>query len=271
MKKKDALGDRMKRYEMEEAGRRMLPRLPILARLDGRAFHTFTKGLERPYDRNFSLCMIDTMRMLVGRYNATLGYTQSDEITLYWANDDIEAEMPFDGRYQKFISLLAAGASAYFLKRVMALLPEKADRIPEFDCRAWQVPNEQEVYHNFLWRENDATTNCLQMAAQSQYSQKQLHLKGRDQLHEMLFQVGINWNDYPAFFKRGTYAKRVVFDKWLSAAELARLPETRRPTGPVKRSEVRCLDVPPLSTYDQFAFQMALHSNDPVATRGPLE
>lgn len=247
MKKKDALGDRMKRYEMEEAGRRLMPRLPILARLDGRAFHTYTRGLDRPYDPRFSRCMIDTMRMLVDRYHATLGYTQSDQIMLYWANDSIESQMAFDGRYQKLTSLLAAGASVFFYKRSVSTLAEKDHLIPEFDCRVWQVPNVQEVYHNFLWREDDATTNSLSMAAQSVYSHKELFKKGHSDLHEMLFQKGINWDKYPAFFKRGTYAKRVTFEKNLTDAELARIPEKNRPSGPVTRSQVRCLDLAPMS------------------------
>ena len=265
---KDSLGDRMKRYEMEIAGQRMLPRLPILARLDGRAFHTFTKGLDRPYDANFSQCMIHTMMGLISRYNATLGYTQSDEITLYWANDDIESMMPFDGRYQKFMSLLASTATVLFYKRVLTWLPEREFTSPEFDCRAWQVPNEQEVYHNFLWREDDATTNSLQMAAQSEYSHKELHKKGRAELHEMLFRKGINWNDYPAFFKRGTYAKRVTLVKILSDAQLAKIPKSRWPVEPVTRTEIKCLDMQPIS--DCASFFSAIRSNV-TPTREPLE
>lgn len=243
--KEKTMGDRMKRYEMEEAGRRMMPRLPIMARLDGRAFHTFTRGLERPFDARFSLCMIETMKHLVKRFHATLAYTQSDEIQLVWLNEDPMAQMQFDGRYQKWVSLLASCASVAFYKEVQKSLPQKAHLDPEFDCRVWQVPDEQEVFHNFLWREQDATTNSLQMAAQSHYSHKQLHLKSGPLLHDMLWDKGINWNNYPAFFKRGTYARRVVYMKTLTEAELKRIKEDRRPTGPVMRTGIMCIDMPP--------------------------
>jgi tRNA(His) guanylyltransferase len=80
----DDLGDRMKDYEMAEAGRRCMPRLPILARIDGRGFSKFTGGLERPYDRRLSDLMVDTVKFLVRETNAVCGYTQSDEISLAW-------------------------------------------------------------------------------------------------------------------------------------------------------------------------------------------
>lgn len=240
------LGDRMKRYELEEAGRRMLPRLPIMARLDGRAFHTFTQGLERPYSTRFVRCMVDTTRLLVERYHADLAYTQSDEITLYWRNSDIKASMLFDGRFQKWTSLLAASATLRFGKTVARWLPEKLRLDPEFDCRVWQVPNEQEAYHAFLWREDDATRNSLQMAAQHYFTHEQLMYKDAAQLHDLLYSVGINWNDYPAFFKRGTYVRRIKHERMLTADELARIPEQHRPTTPVARSAVLPLDAPPL-------------------------
>jgi tRNA(His) guanylyltransferase len=260
------IGDRMKRYEMEEAGRRMMPRLPIMARLDGRAFHTFTRGLERPYDGRFSLCMIETMKHLVSKFNADLGYTQSDEITLYWRNADPQAEMMFDGRFQKWHSLLSASASVRFYKMIQLNLFVKGSSDPEFDCRVWQLPTEQEAYCAFLWREDDATRNSLQMAAQKHYSQKELHKKGSAQLHDLLHAKEINWNEYPAFFKRGTYARRVVFERMLSEKELAVIPIANRPTGPVKRSEVRCLDLPPLLSRNSLAEVLTWDQN-----REPLE
>src|SRR5215471_4222370 len=80
----DGLAERMKRYEATEAGRRLMPLLPALARLDGRAFHNFVRGLARPYDKRLSDLMIDTATFLVRETNAVAGYTQSDEITLAW-------------------------------------------------------------------------------------------------------------------------------------------------------------------------------------------
>jgi tRNA(His) guanylyltransferase len=245
--KNDSLGDRMKRYEMEEAGRRLMPRLPILARLDGRAFHTFTKGLKRPYDERFSLCMHLTMRDLVEEWDPDLAYTQSDEITLFWLNDEKFEPMQFDGRIHKLVSLLAADASVSFYQHALLNLPAKLESVrgkkprPKLDCRVWQVPNIEEAYHSFLWREQDATRNSLSMAAQSVYTHRELHQQKRADLHELLFQKGINWNDYPTFFKRGSFAKRVSFHKPLTDAQLARIPEERRPKEAPLRSEVKFL------------------------------
>src|SRR5579859_3955752 len=156
----DDLGDRMKRYESAEAGRRLMPLVPALARLDGRAFHSFVRGLERPYDRRLSDLMIDTATFLVRETNAVVGYTQSDEITLAWVAEEFEARIFFDGRVQKMASVLAALCTAHFNRRLPACLPpEYADRLPVFDCRVWSVPTLEEAANTFVWRERDATMN----------------------------------------------------------------------------------------------------------------
>jgi tRNA(His) guanylyltransferase len=246
------LGDRMKRLEMEEAGRRMMPCLPIMARLDGRAFHTFTKGLERPYSSSFTFCMIETAAALVEEFKADLAYTQSDEISLFWKNDDPFAPMQFDGRFQKWTSLLAAEASVAFSLSLRDHLPEKAPTRKtraKFDCRVWQLPNLSEVYHAFLWREDDATRNSLQMAAQSHYSQKELHKAASPKLHDLLHAKGVNWNNFPAYFKRGTYIARRKYEREMTQAELDNIPENRRPTGPILRSAIFTLEAEPIQTY----------------------
>jgi tRNA(His) 5'-end guanylyltransferase len=258
--KKDAFGDRMKRYELEDAGRRLMPRLPIMARLDGRAFHSFTRGLEYPFDARFTHCMIETMKFLVKHWNVTLAYRQSDEITLYWENSDIDAQMPFDGRVQKLVSLLASSASVRFYQLIHEHLPEKDDKIPELDCRVWQLPTYGEVYNAFLWREQDATRNSLQMAARSLYSHKQLHGKGYAALHDMLHEKGVNWNDLPAFFKRGTYARTFRSLKIFTKEELEAMNDKARShalQNPVLRSEVRCVVANPLSEYGMLANLLA--------------
>lgn len=249
---KDTLGDRMKRHEMEEAGRRMMPCIPIMARLDGRAFHTFTKGLPRPYSPEFTRCMVETAAVLVDEFKADLAYTQSDEISLFWKNDDPFASMQFDGRYQKWISLIAAEASVAFYQSLAYHLPEKVKirrKRAKLDCRVWQLPNLMEVYNAFAWREDDATRNSLQMAAQCHYSQKELHKAASPKLHDLLYAKDINWNDYPAFFKRGTYVARRKYERVMTAAELDNIPEDRRPTGPITRSGIFMLDAKPIREY----------------------
>lgn len=249
---RDALGDRMKLYEMAEAGRMFMPLLPIVARLDGRGFSRFTRGLERPYDRRLSDLMLDTTRYLVEDTAACCGYTQSDEITLAWYSADVAIEPFFGGRISKMTSTLAALASVYFNHRLPAFLPsELGQRLPTFDCRVWTVPNCDEGANAFLWRELDATKNSVSMASRCYYSHGELMNKSRSEMQELLFQKGINWNDYPTFFKRGTYLQRRMVTRKFLTEELDRLPpkhEARtNPELMVERTVVDVLDLPPLN------------------------
>ena len=248
--KPDTLGDSMKEFEMAFAGQRAMKGIPLMARLDGRAFHTFTKGLARPYDQRLSDCMIDTTKFLVEETGALIGYTQSDEITLSWFVDvDSTSEYMFGGRIQKMVSVLAGLASSKFMKLVMERIPEKADSVPIFDCRVWQVPNLQVASDAYLWRELDASKNSVSMAAHSYFGHKSLHGKTGKEKQEMLFNsFGINWNDYPAFFKRGTYVKRVTSEQPLSMAEedWLKIPEKHRPAKDqlFLRTSVEVIDLP---------------------------
>ncbi len=241
------MGDRHKAFEARETMHRLMPGLPVLVRLDGRAFHTFTRGLARPYDERLSRSMIETTKYLVDQTHASVGYTQSDEISLAYPNTDPNNQVMFDGRVQKLCSILAAMATAKFNQQILANIPEKAHLLPLFDARVYQYPTLDLAAESFLWRETDATRNSLTMAAHAYYSHKELHKAGYAKKHEMLFAKGINWADFPDFFKKGTYVRREAVLKELSAAELARIPEKHRPTGPVMRSVLRELDMPPLA------------------------
>ena len=248
----DGLADRMKRYEGAEAGRRLMPLAPALARLDGRAFHSFVRGLARPFDERLSALMLDTATFLVRETNAAVGYTQSDEITLAWVADGFDSQIFFDGRIQKMCSTLAALCSARFNRELPARLPaEYAARLPVFDCRVWNVPTAEEAANTFVWRELDAAKNSLSMAARAHYGHAELHNKSGGELHEMLWRKGINWNDYPAFFKRGTYVRRRTVSRPFAAAELAALPPKHaartNPALVVERSEWVPLELPPLT------------------------
>lgn len=242
---KDSLGTRMKTYEAPSTSRRAFKGQPLVARLDGKNFHSFTKGLERPFDKRLSDLMIKTTHELVDRFNATVGYVQSDEITLVWlTTPESTIDLPFAGRFQKIESLLAGFCSAFFAKNVGSYLPEKAETVPYFDCRAFVVPNVQEAYHAVLWRQQDCTKNAISMAAQSMFSHKYLQNKSGAEMQELMWkEKGVNFNDYPAFFKRGTFARRVKEARELDQEQLAKIPEAHRPTGPVIRSFVDTLDI----------------------------
>jgi len=203
--------------------------LPLLARLDGRAFHTFTRDLRRPYEPGMSTAMIETTRYLVHEMTALIGYTQSDEITLAWYEPSQSlSDYAFDGRFQRFASVLAGMASARFCQLVVEHLPAKVRETPHFDCRVWQVPALQDAADVFVWREDDATKNSITMAAGALLGPR-ARRQALGHKQDMLWQKGVNWNDFPSFFKRGTYLQRRTFDRGLTDEERARIPEAHRP------------------------------------------
>lgn len=244
------LSDRMKLYERLETSRRFLPKLPVVARLDGRSFHSFTRGLARPFDERMSNLMVEVARLLVEETGARVGYTQSDEITLLFYSDDVESQIYFDGKIFKMTSVLASITTAQFNRLLSEFIPEKSDGLPVFDCRVWSVPSKEEAANVLIWREQDATRNSISAAAQSCYSHNQLDAKDSSAMQEMLFRKDINWNDYPAFFKRGVYIQRHKITRRFTTAEIDKLPPKHNarlnPDLEVERSEVRILDMPPL-------------------------
>ncbi len=239
-------------YEGAEAGRRFMPLLPIVARIDGRSFSSFTRGMVRPYDRTMSDMMVETTKYLVHETNANVGYTQSDEISLAWHSTDYRSQVWFDGRIMKMTSQLAAQATLIFNRLVASKYPEYYDRMPTFDARVWQVPNRTEAANVFVWREWDATKNSITMAASHYYSHAELQGKNGAEKQEMLFKKGVNWNDYPDFFKRGTYVQRRSTKRAFSVEELARLPEKHaartNPSLLVERNDIAVLSLPIITT-----------------------
>lgn len=251
---KDTLGDRQKSYENQYAAQRLLPLIPICARMDGRAFHSFTRGLARPFDPQFSALMIETTRYLVAETGATVGYTQSDEISLTWFADSPSVMPFFNAKVLKMASVLAALTTAKFNLDLPKYLPEKVNsgssNPPIFDARVWNVPTLDEAALYLLWREQDATRNSVSMAAQSCYNHKQLHQVSSSGKMDLLMAKGINWNDYPASFKRGTYVRRVEVERAFTSNEIDRLPakhEARRnPSLTIRRHDVQVVAMPPL-------------------------
>ena len=247
----DSLSNRMKTYEMAEAGRCLMPGLPVMLRLDGKSFSNFTRGLKRPFDKRLTDIMIATTKFLVEETNAVIGYCQSDEISLVLYTEDHNTQLFFDGRIQKLTSVVASMATAFFNRELPVCLPEKADKIAYFDCRVWNVPSLVEAANTLIWRELDATKNAISMAAQHYYSHKELHEKNGSEKQEMLFAKGVNFNDYPSFFKRGSYVRRVHKLVKFSIDELARLPEKhearRNPDLVYERSVVERVELPPMT------------------------
>lgn len=245
------IGNRMKVLEGIEVGRKFMPMLPVCIRIDGKTFHNWTKGLGRPFDENLHMCFVSTMAKLVEDTGALVGYTQSDEISLVLYSDKIDSQIYFDGKIQKIVSVIASSATIYFNEAARGHMPEHVEsKDPAFfDCRAWQVPSLAEAANTLVWRELDASRNSVQMAARSVFSHKECHKKNTSQLHEMLHEKGINWNDYPDWAKRGTYARKVTKVRGLTDEELARIPEGNRPEPghTFERSVVETVHLPQIS------------------------
>lgn len=246
----DALGDRMKMYEGMETGRMGMPSLPLMIRIDGKGFSKWTKGLRYPFDERLQALRVEVTRKLVEELGAVAGYCQSDEITLMlWARDTKTA-LYCGGKFQKVVSHSASCATAFWNQLVPEFLPEKVGQPAMFDARAWNVPTQEEAVNVFLWREWDASKNSVSMAARAYYPSKEIFGKNSSEMQEMLFQKGVNWNDYPVWAKRGTYLGRRVSNRKLTPDELSQLPQRhdarRNPDMVITRSGVTVLDLPPL-------------------------
>lgn len=196
----------MKGYEGQFTFDQFLPTLPVIVRLDGKAFHSWTRGLQRPFDQDFAGIMAMVTSKLVEETSAVVGYTQSDEITLILYKEDPKSQIYFDGKVFKLISVCASMATAYFNKVSSKSFPDKP--LAFFDCRAFQVPSKWEAVNCLVWREQDATRNSILSLGQAHFSHTQLHGKSCAEVQEMLFQsFDINWNDLQTWEKRGTYVK----------------------------------------------------------------
>lgn len=201
--KHDSLGDRMK-FNYEEAYKIRLPlRMPFIVRIDGSSFHTFTKGMERPFDSRFSEAMMSVAQEVFRRSaGCVLAYGQSDEISfLFHDYKKLGSQAWFSGELQKIVSITAGIASAsmtrFYSQKDLAF----------FDARAFVLP-ENEVANYFIWRQKDAERNSLSMLAQSYFSSKELHGKKRSDMHDMLHGKGVNWNNEITVQKRGFCIRR---------------------------------------------------------------
>jgi tRNA(His) 5'-end guanylyltransferase len=200
------LDDKVKFFENIANSATLDEDLPICVRLDGKAFHTFTKGLKKPFDERLSTIMIDTMNFLLDSTNAQLGYTQSDEITLVYLKTSENQEVNFSGRIQKLTSVLASMATAKFNTELHTKISEKSQTLAFFDCRIWNVPSLQEVAELFRWRHLDAIKNSISIASHTIIGHKNSFKKNSKEKIEIMAKEGVIWDDYPENFKNGTYS-----------------------------------------------------------------
>lgn len=212
----EKFGDRLKKM-YEDRTRFYLPRRTnLIIRIDGKAFHSYTKHCSRPFDDQLMNDMNSTAISLCEEIQgAKLAYVQSDEINI-WATDYDKQDTNawFDNNIQKITSVSASIATAKFnLLRIndqeTGRFHNAYENLAYFDARTFTIPELYEIANFFKWRSDDASRNSVQMVARSLYSHKELEGKNNTQLQEMIFQKGENWNDLPSFYKRGRYIVKV--------------------------------------------------------------
>ncbi len=225
MTSKTSLGDRMKGYEAS-TNYKIIPRVPIVVRADGKKFSSLTKRLhlEKPFDKLFINMMIESVISLSKEMQGCMiGYTQSDEMTFIIRTDQSNETTPwFDNRIQKMNSIASSIITSTFNRIMWKQFDFDLDdpSIPKghFDCRIHPVPDMVEAVNNLIWRQQDCTKNSISSAAYYEVgkkigrgtTRKLLHELNQDERQELLFQkAGINWNNYPPGMKRGI----VVFKK----------------------------------------------------------
>jgi tRNA(His) guanylyltransferase len=222
MNNKQSLGDRMKLYESINK-KFLIPNIPVIIRLDGKAFHSFTKRMNKPFDEVLIRTMDETAKYLCENImGCKIAYVQSDEITLLLTDfDSIETQMWFNGNIQKIVSVSASMATMAFNKILNFYVSKEKDETDKttiydkavktgamFDSRVFQLPV-YEVINNFIWRQQDATRNSIQLVGQSKFSHKELHKKSCNDIQDMLIkQKNINWNDFPTNQKRGRCVRK---------------------------------------------------------------
>lgn len=252
-KKYSEFDKRMKKYEYVTRTY-LTTRTPAILRIDGRAFHTLTRGFKRPFDEILAGAMQDTMKYLCENIQGcVLGYTQSDEITLVLVDyKTLETSAWFDYNIQKCVSVSASMATLafnkFFKERNESWWFDLTDKwvksgmtkntfIPDsdielyskhslaisqkgatFDARVFNIPKE-EVCNNILWRQQDAIRNSIQMVGHANFSDKQMHSKNTSEIKEMLLsEKGIDWNNLPTKFQRGSCCIK-TFDEQTGRSE----------------------------------------------------
>lgn len=198
----DKFGDRMKGYE--DVYRLKLPkRMPVIIRIDGKAFHSYTRGMNKPFDVDLTAALWGTCKFLTANVmGCKVAYHQSDEISLLLTNyDKLTTESWFDNNLQKMVSVAASLATAKFNEIMNEKYPDKP--LALFDARAYVLPQD-EVCNYFLWRQQDATKNSISMVAQAHFPHKQLQgLNGSQMQDKLMLEKNMNWNDLPTWQKRG--------------------------------------------------------------------
>ena len=242
--KKDSLGDRQKQYESVN-DRILVPKMPFIIRVDGNAFHTYTRGFVKPFDEIMCNTMIEVTRKLCEEIpGAVIGYTQSDEITIVCKyTDRIKSQAWFNGRIRKIETIAASKTTKQFnkffsekvqeyienfegaeeYKHTLKMFYNKKIGMAEFDARVFNVP-EWDCINNIIWRQQDAIRNSIEAVGHANFSTKELHKVNCDGIKEMLItEKGIDWeNDFTPYQKYGALCYKVAEEKKIKGNKVMR-------------------------------------------------
>lgn len=242
--KKDSLGDRQKQYEAVN-DRILVPKMPFIIRVDGKAFHTYTRGFIKPFDEIMCETMIEVAKKLCEEISgAVLGYTQSDEITIVCKyTDRIVSQAWFNGRLRKIETIAASKATKWFnkifsekaqeyienfegteeYKNTLKMFYNKKIGMAEFDARVFNVP-EWDCINNIIWRQQDAIRNSIEAVGHANFSTKELHKVNCDGIKEMLIkQKNIDWeNDFTSYQKYGAFCYKIFETKEIKGQQVTR-------------------------------------------------
>jgi tRNA(His) 5'-end guanylyltransferase len=238
--KRDDLGNRMKTFYEQIPKIRLMRRTPVVIRIDGKAFHTFTRGFKRPFDDVLIKTMQETAKYLCENIQGCqLAYTESDEISLLLIDyQRFETSAWFDYEIQKMCSISASMATMAFNRIFSETVSDlkvdntkPMDRYFEvaysgamFDARVFNIPRE-EATNYFYWRQLDASRNSIQMVGQANFSHRELQHKSCNDIQDMLMtQKGINWNDFPTYQKRGSCVVKENYFQSCEDGKFIKLP-----------------------------------------------
>lgn len=222
-----SMADRLKAYEAITTETKLIEKLPIYARVDMRAGHTWCRGLQKPFDARYTAAMQFATSHVIEATGAVVGMTQSDEASFVWLDD---TKIPFGTRLFKLQSVLASMFTAAFISAAQkfGLGDMVLKTLPTFDCRVLNLPNLEEAANMIMWRSMDSIKNSITLLALEHFSNKQIHKKNGDEKIKMLAEKNVNYYDLPENLRYGAFFRREVYEKILTTEEIDKIPENQR-------------------------------------------
>ena len=221
------MSERLKSYEAITTETRLIEKLPIYARVDMRAGHTWCRGLDKPFDMRYAAAMRGATEYVVEKTGAAVGMTQSDEASFVWLDD---TKIPFGTRLFKLQSVIASMFTAAFIVDASrnGFAQKIAKALPSFDCRVLNLPSLEEAANMIMWRSMDSVKNSITLLALEHFSNKQIHGKNGNEKIKMLVEKGVDYYAIPENLRLGAFCRRETYEKVLTKEELAKIPENQR-------------------------------------------